>query len=252
MEDNVSELTARTNHEGWATIFVEWLKISKLQPKGALIHFLGRPRPTAGILHLVFGGRDLPTAGIRCLADAPGLAKPARQGADLHLHGGAAGSGARVPELDVRRELLRRHDLRPPLVSIEALNELATALAAGGKLVKRGSRSRPSEPRRRYRAEREGENEPGRKTTGARSRTAGPGSPSPTIPNTRGVVEALADLPLEALEALGAQTVNRRPKLLAKGPTQLWPVHKAADLGGVPTASWQSSLSASWPGYWRS
>jgi len=28
--DNVSELTARTNDEGWATIFVAWLKISKL------------------------------------------------------------------------------------------------------------------------------------------------------------------------------------------------------------------------------
>ncbi len=39
MEDNVSELTARTNDEGWATIFVEWLKISKLQPKGALFIF---------------------------------------------------------------------------------------------------------------------------------------------------------------------------------------------------------------------
>jgi D-sedoheptulose 7-phosphate isomerase len=34
--DNVSELTARTNDEGWATVFVEWLKISKLQPKDAL------------------------------------------------------------------------------------------------------------------------------------------------------------------------------------------------------------------------
>lgn len=31
--DNVSELTARTNDEGWATIFSEWLKISKLSPK---------------------------------------------------------------------------------------------------------------------------------------------------------------------------------------------------------------------------
>jgi len=29
--DNVSELTARTNDEGWATIFVEWLKISRLR-----------------------------------------------------------------------------------------------------------------------------------------------------------------------------------------------------------------------------
>jgi D-sedoheptulose 7-phosphate isomerase len=28
--DNVSELTARTNDEGWALVFVEWLKISKL------------------------------------------------------------------------------------------------------------------------------------------------------------------------------------------------------------------------------
>ena len=34
--DNVAELTARTNDEGWATVFVEWLKISKLQPKDAL------------------------------------------------------------------------------------------------------------------------------------------------------------------------------------------------------------------------
>ena len=34
--DNVSELTARTNDEGWPTIFVEWLKISQLGPKDAL------------------------------------------------------------------------------------------------------------------------------------------------------------------------------------------------------------------------
>ena len=37
--DNVSELTARTNDEGWATVFVEWLKISKLQPNDALFIF---------------------------------------------------------------------------------------------------------------------------------------------------------------------------------------------------------------------
>jgi D-sedoheptulose 7-phosphate isomerase len=34
--DNVSELTARTNDEGWATVFVEWLRVSKLTPKDAL------------------------------------------------------------------------------------------------------------------------------------------------------------------------------------------------------------------------
>jgi D-sedoheptulose 7-phosphate isomerase len=34
--DNVSELTARTNDEGWATIFVEWLKTSRLSGKDAV------------------------------------------------------------------------------------------------------------------------------------------------------------------------------------------------------------------------
>lgn len=37
--DNVSELTARTNDEGWATVFVEWLKVSKLLAKDALFVF---------------------------------------------------------------------------------------------------------------------------------------------------------------------------------------------------------------------
>ena len=31
--DNVSELTARTNDEGWETTFTEWLKISKVNEK---------------------------------------------------------------------------------------------------------------------------------------------------------------------------------------------------------------------------
>ncbi len=30
--DNVSELTARTNDEGWETVFVSWLKVSHLRP----------------------------------------------------------------------------------------------------------------------------------------------------------------------------------------------------------------------------
>ena len=37
--DNVSELTARTNDEGWDTVFSEWLKISKLNQKDALFIF---------------------------------------------------------------------------------------------------------------------------------------------------------------------------------------------------------------------
>ncbi len=37
--DNVSELTARTNDDGWATVFVEWLKVSRLAPRDALFIF---------------------------------------------------------------------------------------------------------------------------------------------------------------------------------------------------------------------
>jgi D-sedoheptulose 7-phosphate isomerase len=40
--DNVSELTARTNDEGWATIFAEWLKGSHLSKKdGVLVLSVG-------------------------------------------------------------------------------------------------------------------------------------------------------------------------------------------------------------------
>src|SRR5258708_7691197 len=37
--DNVSELTARTNDEGWATVFEGWLKTSKLHERDAVLVF---------------------------------------------------------------------------------------------------------------------------------------------------------------------------------------------------------------------
>jgi D-sedoheptulose 7-phosphate isomerase len=37
--DNVSELTARINDEGWETSFVEWLRVSRLRPDDALLVF---------------------------------------------------------------------------------------------------------------------------------------------------------------------------------------------------------------------
>ncbi len=37
--DNVSELTARTNDEGWGTTFSEWLKTSRLGEKDAVMVF---------------------------------------------------------------------------------------------------------------------------------------------------------------------------------------------------------------------
>lgn len=37
--DNVSEVTARTNDEGWETVFAEWLKVSRLCDKDAVLVF---------------------------------------------------------------------------------------------------------------------------------------------------------------------------------------------------------------------
>lgn len=37
--DNVSELTARTNDEGWASVFEGWLKVSRLGPADAVLVF---------------------------------------------------------------------------------------------------------------------------------------------------------------------------------------------------------------------
>jgi D-sedoheptulose 7-phosphate isomerase len=37
--DNVSELTARVNDEGWATVFAAWLQVSKLQARDAVLVF---------------------------------------------------------------------------------------------------------------------------------------------------------------------------------------------------------------------
>jgi D-sedoheptulose 7-phosphate isomerase len=37
--DNVAELTARTNDEGWATVFAQWLRTSRLNEKDGLLVF---------------------------------------------------------------------------------------------------------------------------------------------------------------------------------------------------------------------
>lgn len=37
--DNVSELTARANDDGWASVFAEWLKVSRLSERDALLVF---------------------------------------------------------------------------------------------------------------------------------------------------------------------------------------------------------------------
>jgi D-sedoheptulose 7-phosphate isomerase len=37
--DNVSELTARTNDEGWATVFESWLRVSRLRAEDCILVF---------------------------------------------------------------------------------------------------------------------------------------------------------------------------------------------------------------------
>src|SRR5262250_1913357 len=37
--DNVSELTARTNDEGWATVFESWLRVSRLRREDTILVF---------------------------------------------------------------------------------------------------------------------------------------------------------------------------------------------------------------------
>src|SRR5450755_3046025 len=37
--DNVSELTARTNDEGWAGVFEAWLRVSRLHARDAILIF---------------------------------------------------------------------------------------------------------------------------------------------------------------------------------------------------------------------
>ena len=37
--DNVSKLTARTNDEGWESVFVEWLRVSELNVKDCILVF---------------------------------------------------------------------------------------------------------------------------------------------------------------------------------------------------------------------
>ena len=44
--DNVAELTARVNDEGWDTCFSEWLKVSRLRKNDAILVFsVGPARP---------------------------------------------------------------------------------------------------------------------------------------------------------------------------------------------------------------
>jgi hypothetical protein len=86
--------------------------------------------------------------------------------------------------------------LGPPEISVEGLNELASVLASYGANRKRGAQSHPSTTKEVDCAEK-----PALQSNAARSR-AGSSDPDNTRgENTKGLVEALADLLLEALAA---------------------------------------------------
>jgi D-sedoheptulose 7-phosphate isomerase len=85
--DNVSELTARTNDEGWSTVFVEWLKGSRLNEKDALLVFS-------------VGGGDVERNVSPNLVAALQLAKE-RQSAILGIVGRDGGYTAKVADVCV-------------------------------------------------------------------------------------------------------------------------------------------------------
>lgn len=85
--DNVSELTARTNDEGWTTVFVEWLKGSRLTDMDAL-------------LVLSVGGGDMERNVSPNLVAALHLAKE-RHSAIIGIVGRDGGYTARVADVCV-------------------------------------------------------------------------------------------------------------------------------------------------------
>jgi D-sedoheptulose 7-phosphate isomerase len=65
--DNVSELTARTNDEGWETVFSAWLRISKANAKDAIFVFsVGGGNIEKNIsTNLVYGIKEAKTRGMK-------------------------------------------------------------------------------------------------------------------------------------------------------------------------------------------
>jgi D-sedoheptulose 7-phosphate isomerase len=85
--DNVSELTARTNDEGWTSVFVEWLKGSRLTEQDA-------------VLVLSVGGGDMERNVSPNLVAALQLAKE-RRSAILGIVGRDGGYTAKVADVCV-------------------------------------------------------------------------------------------------------------------------------------------------------
>lgn len=104
--DNVSELTARTNDEGWETVFSQWLTVSRLSERDALLVFS-------------VGGGSLEPRVSPNLVAALELAREA--GASIYGVVGSPG-GALAQLADVAIVVDAPDELRTPLVeSFQAL-----------------------------------------------------------------------------------------------------------------------------------
>ncbi len=105
--DNVSELTARTNDEGWSSVFAEWLKGSRLNGRDAL-------------LILSVGGGDLENNVSPNLITALQLAKE-RGTAILGIVGRDGGYTAQVADLTIRVPTVNPTTVTPHAEAFQAV-----------------------------------------------------------------------------------------------------------------------------------
>jgi D-sedoheptulose 7-phosphate isomerase len=105
--DNVSELTARTNDDGWSSVFTEWLKGSRLNEKDA-------------ILVLSVGGGDLERNVSPNLVSALQLARE-RGSAILGIVGRDGGYTARIADVVILIPTVNRATVTPHTEAFQAL-----------------------------------------------------------------------------------------------------------------------------------
>jgi D-sedoheptulose 7-phosphate isomerase len=105
--DNVSELTARTNDEGWSTVFAEWLKGSRLNQNDAL-------------MILSVGGGNLEKNISRNLVSALQLAKE-RGASILGIVGRDGGYTAKVADVVICIPTVNPSNVTPHTESFQAV-----------------------------------------------------------------------------------------------------------------------------------
>jgi len=105
--DNVSELTARTNDEGWSTVFAEWLKGSRLNQNDAL-------------LILSVGGGNLEKNISPNLVSALQLAKE-RGASILGIVGRDGGYTAQVADVTIRIPTVNPNNITPHSEAFQAV-----------------------------------------------------------------------------------------------------------------------------------